>query len=76
MDDSKQTVKSLMTEELTICNEICTPPPLLTDLVSSFSVIFDWQKVVVRRQERLNYKKVEMLCLTFGSHFSYVACVK
>jgi len=37
--------------------------------------MFDCQNVVVRRQERLNHTKVDMLRLTFGSHFSYVPCV-
>ena len=47
----------------------------LVDLVSSFSVMLGWQKVVANWQERLNYTKVDMLRLTFGSHFCYVTCV-
>jgi len=37
--------------------------------------MLDWQKMVVRRQERLNYTKVDMLRFTFGPQFSYVARV-
>jgi len=39
MDDCKQTIKSLVTEELTTCNEICTPSPLFSWL--SFLVFCD-----------------------------------